>query len=58
LIELIGAVQEGIGLPDNPGPVAIYYYHYDADGDNLATSGDVLFVYHIWQGYTTVIWVP
>jgi len=44
--------------PDNPGPVAIYYYHYDADGDNLASSGEVLFAYHRWQGFADVIWVP
>ena len=44
--------------PWNPGSFETFYYLYDANGDNSATSGEVLSIYSRWQGSTVVIWVP
>ncbi len=35
-----------------------YIYHYDANGDDLGTSGEVLLTYNYTSGSLTVFWIP
>ena len=35
-----------------------YIYHYDANGDNLPTSGEAIFTYSFLDGKTQVAFIP
>ncbi|TDJ58628.1 MAG: prepilin-type N-terminal cleavage/methylation domain-containing protein [Planctomycetota bacterium] len=35
-----------------------YIYHYDTNGDNPGTTGEVLFSYNFINGSTQIFWIP